>query len=233
MVTQSLTMGSLVRGNDGTWAYHIANATSYIINPLCLQVLISVLVAQHFQVGREQVWRFTALTLIFSCLVPLAYIYWMVKTGRTASLEIREREARTKPLLFGLGSNVLGGLLMVLGTTVPDAVVWGLVSVQLATTLIMLFITQWWKISLHMTGLAGSLAVFCFIARHEWVFQAGHTISGAWVYPSLLSIPLLMWARVRVGAHTIPQVIGGSCLAFGVTYLVLHLLETKWWQVAF
>ncbi|MBN8587161.1 MAG: hypothetical protein J0L94_02440 [Rhodothermia bacterium] len=210
--------------NDGTLGYQIANIVSYTLNPLTLSPIGAVLWSLHFGERGPQVWAISGITTLFFCIVPLLYLIWMVKTGRTSSVEVREREARNGPMILGMGSAIVGGWVLIQFTTIHPAIAFALVAMQIINTLLMLVITQWWKISLHLTGMSGFVAALFYVTQQVWELPTTDIIATAWVLPFFLTIPLLMWARVRVGAHTPLQVVAGAGLTFPITYATLHLI---------
>ena len=210
-------------------AYRVANALSYFLNPLVFPPVAFALIDAHFGAGLAEVaWTF-GVSLVFFCLVPLFYVVGMIRAGRTESLEVRERHARLGPLLVGMGSYAVGALLLwrtVEGPALPVIAAFAALF-PLNTALILLINTRW-KISLHMTALAGFCGVLLFTALTVWrdlPADVEAALEVATVAPLLLAVPLLMWARVRVGAHTVGQVVAGA--AFGLVVPQVQL----WWIV--
>ena len=207
----------------------MANAVSYFLNPLVFPPVAFALIDAHFGAGLAEVaWTF-GVSLVFFCLVPLLYVVGMIRAGRTESLEVREQHARLGPLLVGMGSYAVGALLLwrtVEGPALPVIAAFAALF-PLNTALILLINTRW-KISLHMTSLAGFVGVLLFTALTVWrdlPDGVETALELATVGPLLLAIPLLMWARVRVGAHTVGQVFAGA--AFGLVVPQVQL----WWIV--
>ena len=204
--------------DDRTRAYRLASAVSYILNPLVFPPVAFTLIDAHFGAGPVQLlWTF-CVSLTFFCLVPLLYVVGMIRAGRTESLEVRDRASRLGPLLVGIGSYAVGALLLwrtVEGPALPLIVAFA--ALFPLNTAVILLINLRWKISLHMTSLAGFVSVLLFTALTVWRdlpagIEAALTL--ATVGPLVLLVPLLMWARVRVGAHTPGQVVAGA--AFGL-----------------
>lgn len=210
-----------------THGYRLANAVSYVLNPLVLPPVAFALIAAHFRVGAAEVaWTF-GISLVFFCLVPLLYVVGMVRAGRAESLEVRTQEHRLMPLLVGIASYAVGALLLwatVEGPALPLIVAYAALF-PLNTAAILLINTRW-KISLHMASLAGFVGVLLFTALTVWRdlpddVEAALTV--ATVGPLVMLVPLLMWARVRVGAHSVGQVWAGA--AFGLLVPQVEL----WW----
>ena len=217
------------RGGVRDRGYRAANAISYFLNPLVFPPIAFALIDRHFGAGWAEVaWTF-GVSLAFFCLLPLLYVVGMIRQGKAESLEVRERSARLRPLLVGIASYAVGALLLaatVDGPALPLIVAFAALF-PINTALILLINTRW-KISLHMTSLAGFVGVLLFTALTVWRdLPAGveAALTVATVGPLALLVPLLMWARVRVGAHTVGQVVAGA--AFGLVVPQLQL----WWIV--
>ena len=209
--------------------YRVANALSYVLNPLVFPPVTFALVERHFGGSAPDVALTFGVSLVFFCAVPLLYIAGMIRSGRVSSLEVRDRAQRTGPLVVSVVSYAVGA-----------AILWGVVEgparAPILTfaacfplnTLVLLLINSRFKISLHMSSLAGFVGVLLFVALTVWrdlppEVELGLTLATAG--PLVLLLPLLMWARVRVGAHTPAQVVAGA--AFG---LLVPLAEL-WWVV--
>lgn len=207
-------------------AERLADALSYLLNPLAFPPVAFALVSWHFGApGGEVAWVFAVSTVTFAVL-PLLALLWMVREGRAATLEVRDRTRRTLPMLVCVGSYVAG--IALLGATVTTArdVLVAFAAIYPVNTLVLLGITRWWKISIHMAGLAAFVSGLLFVCLVAWEnlppdWEAALTV--ATTAPLVLLLPVLMWARVRAKAHTVAQVVGGA--AFG---LLVPLAELYW-----
>lgn len=209
--------------------YRVANAISYLLNPLVFPPIAFTLIDAHFGAGLPEVaWTF-GVSIIFFCLVPLFYVLGMVRRGRAESLEVRQQERRLSAFLVSLVSYAVGALLLwqtVEGAALPLIVAFA--SLFPINTAVLLLINLRWKISIHMTSLAGFVGVLLFTALTVWrdlPVDVEAALTLATVGPLVLLVPLLMWARVRVEAHTAGQVLAGA--AFG---LIVPQAEL-WWIV--
>jgi membrane-associated phospholipid phosphatase len=77
----------------------------------------------------------------------------------------------------------------------------------LSVGLALMLITLAWKISAHVAATAG-------MATALWI------VLGVWMLPLYVLAVLTIWARVRLGAHTILQALSGAILSIGITALV-------------
>ena len=219
-----------------TRAYRLANAVSYALNPLVFPPIAFTLLDAHFGAGPAQLlWTF-GVSLAFFCLVPLIYVMGLVRAGRAESLEVRDRASRLGPLLVGIASYAIGAVLLartVEGPAFPIIVAFA--ALYPLNTAGLLLITRWWKISIHMTSLSGFVAVLLFAALTVWRdlppgIEAALTV--ATVAPLALLLPLLMWARVHVGAHTTAQVVAGAVYGALVPLVELYLIVYVWLDLA-
>ena len=80
-------------------------------------------------------------------------------------------------------------------------------------TCLVWIINRQWKISIHATGVGSGLLILCL---------AGGT--GMW--PLAPALPLVAWARLRLGYHTAAQVAAGALLGGVATGSILGL--TLW-----
>ncbi|MDX1531408.1 MAG: phosphatase PAP2 family protein [Rhodothermales bacterium] len=198
-------------------AYRLANALSYVLNPLVLPPLGFGLIGWHFGAGPIEIAWVVGLSLTFFCLVPLAYILWLLWRGEIETLEVRDRERRLKPFLVGIGSYAVGIGALAVVTETAEPLILSLALLYPLNTAVIVLINLRWKISVHMTSMAGFVAVLLFVALTVWEAlpePAEMALEVATVAPLVLLLPLLMWARVRVGAHTPGQVVAGTLFGF-------------------
>jgi hypothetical protein len=217
-----------------TRAERLANALSYILNPLAFPPVAFTLVSWHFGAPLAEVLWVGAVSAVFFAVVPLLALLWMVREGRAASLEVRDRQRRRTPMLLTVAATVAGVVLLGATTTTARTVLVAFAAVYPVNTLLLIGITHWWKISIHMAGLASFVSGLLFVALVAWRalpadWEAALTL--ATTTPLLLLLPLLMWARVRARAHTVAQVIAGAAFGlfvplaqlYALTFLVLDL----------
>ena len=80
------------------------------------------------------------------------------------------------------------------------------------SSLVVQWITRYWKISTHALGITAPLLALC-------------VIYGTRPLPFLVLIPIVCWARVYLRAHTVLQVIAGVTLATISTLVVFRLFH--------
>lgn len=148
----------------------------------------------------------------------------MLQKGHTETIEIRDREDRPRALRAALVLSLIGGILMIWQGKSVRPILLAMVFSQITATIFAHFITHYWKISLHLTGVAGFLGGLYYAATHHWFIPTAAVIREDWLNPLLVLIPILMWARMKVKAHTFGQVLGGTLLGFLTTYILFYLI---------
>ncbi len=217
------------RADGVTVGYRLATAISYLVNPLILPPIQFALVLGHFGASVSEVQRTTGIGLVFFFLIPLGYVARMVRRGKAATLEIRRQDARTAPFIFGIASYLAGiaALWMTMETARPLLLT--LAAIYPVNTAIVAIINLRWKISVHVVSVAGFVVGLLFVM---WISHSANTtglLTVEFVAPLLLLIPLLMWARVRSGAHTTGQVVSGALFGFGMTLAQLLSARGFFW----
>ncbi len=175
---------------------------SQIISAVLSPVVLPVLTYCTFldldpTLDTRQKLLFGGITCLCSSLIVSGFVVYLAATKQVGSVELDLREERRKPFLVGLVSYSVG-FIALYKLNAPPIVVWLMFS-SLTTTLVMQLITRWWKVSIHATGISGTLAA--------WAFHFG-----AVVYPWFVLVPIVGAARVILHKHTTAQVIVGSLL---------------------
>lgn len=210
-------------------SYYLAQAVSWMISPLLLPPLLFALVLLHFEATAYEVGWTLAVAVTFFVGVPLGYLLHLVRRRRVASIELPDRLQRTVPFLIGAASYGAAAVVMAVTGRTATALVVALAACHVANTLLTLLVTLRWKISVHVLATAGFVSMLLFVAQTAWPTLAHRPAETLLLQPlpltSLLAlVPLLMWARVRTGAHTVGQVWAGAGVGLVVPYLELWAL---------
>lgn len=199
-------------------ADRLALAVTYVVSPLALPLVALVAAARALGADGRETALVGALALVLTGLLPLALLVAMVRRGEARTLEVRERTRRTKPYLLGaLGNALLGAALL---TLLPAArhTLGALALWQSATVLLMLAVNSRWKISAHLVAVAGAFAALAWLRA-----VGGVPIPTALVAGLGLAVPVVAWARLRLGAHTRGQVLAGTLMGLALPPLQLLL----------
>ena len=190
--------------NAEMWARFISS----LLNPISTSTLVfwALVSRAHAPVGSRALWLI--LGFLFSTALPLAYVLFLRRKGDISALLIPDRGQRTRPLLVGTGSYLLGMLALSLADA-PGLMV-ALVGCYALSAATAALINLRWQISLHAVGAWGAIVALC------------HGLG----YPALYASPLalgVVWARRRLRAHTPAQLLAGGCLGACTTFILLKL----------
>jgi membrane-associated phospholipid phosphatase len=148
------------------------------------------------------------IAIVFSVILVPAYIFFLKRRGLIDSADITIREQRINPLLVAVLSYFIGFLL--LKAVGASGLIQGLMFCYATNTLLIVSITNWWKVSVHTTAISGPLVVL--------VYQFGSVM-----FPFFLLIPLVGASRLILKRHTFAQVLVGAAIGVFMTVLQIRL----------
>ncbi len=176
----------------------LASALTNALNPFFIFTALYALVA-FAEAGPGDAVLYLASELLAAAAVA-GYVLFMRRRSRVGDFWISARAERLTPALFLLAAfaALLGGLLA-LGA--PRDLFLMTLSMGLASATVAL-ITLVWKASAH-----------CTVAGHA--AAAGLMLLGPVGFMFLFALPLVVWSRVVLEAHTLPQALAGAALGVG------------------
>jgi len=148
---------------------------------------------------------YTGVELLAAAVVA-GYVLLMRHRARVGDFWISARAERLAPALFLISAFVV--LLTILAfLDAPDDLSLLTLSMGLASATV-IFLTLFFKPSAH-----------CTVAGHG--AAAGLLLLGPPGTIFLLALPLVIWARVALGAHTFPETLAGATVGAGFALLFL------------
>jgi membrane-associated phospholipid phosphatase len=186
----------------------LAERLSLILQPQAVAVLLYALVSFTFSRGLQAL-LFFVLGILFVSVFPTLFVLFLAHRGRVSDPDLPKREERFFPYLVIVGMyGVLFILFFFFSAPSPLlAITLCYVVVTFAGAIISLF----WKISLHLAGIAGPVTAISLLLHPLWGL----------LY--LLLLPL-GWARIYLKKHTPSQAVLGSLLSAFLTYMIVELL---------
>jgi hypothetical protein len=178
--------------------------------PAVLVSVLLVLLGVHSEPGLGRGLAMGALAALFESVLPYLYILRGVRTGRITDHHIGDRRQRLVPLLVGLGSVVVGIVVLLLAHAHREllaAVAAGGVGLLVAAA-----VNHWWKMSIHAAVAAGSVVILMMV--YGWILIVAAPLVGA-----------VGWSRVELKDHTWSQVGVGTvvgALVAGVAFAALR-----------
>lgn len=143
--------------------------------------------------------------IVFAAVIPVAYIKYGIKKGQWADRHVGQRQRRMLliPVIMVSVGVGIGGMLWL---DAPRPML-ALILAMLATLAVLLPITAFWKISVHTSVAAGSLAMLA-------------TAYGPLVWVAAPIVAVIAWSRVELRAHSLAQTITGALAGAVVAGLV-------------
>lgn len=189
--------------------HRFASLTSWVVSPIVVAPAAYFLIACFGFSDDPARWYYLLVLFLASTIVPVLLIYGLKKIGKVSDYNITFREQRFLPLLVMVGVNFLGYELM--QQIEAPRIFTGILLFNAVNTVLILLVTLQWKISVHLLTLASSIALL-------------YLQFGAVAFWLLFLVPVLMWSRVYLKAHTFMQTLVGSLIGFLSMYA-----ELKWW----
>ena len=137
------------------------------------------------------------------CVLPAAYVIWMVWRGQITDIHMPYRHERIRPFIVTvIGASLAWSALRLMSAPplLPAFTLFSLIAIGA-----MLAITLFWQISMHM------MSVSCAVFASSVLFGLG---TGLLLLPL---IPVVGAARLKLNRHTPAQVIAGFALGAGLT----------------
>ena len=183
----------------------VARFVSIAGHPLALLVLAAWLL--HAPGGVPGGYRLT-LPALGIVILPLGLLTWRARaTGRWQTVDASDKKDR--PVLYLTIGLVLLGLAAYFHFVEPSPRLLQVCAVYGAMMLAAFLLNPYVKLSLHVT-----FATFCGLLLAD--------VRLAYGLPILLGLPVLMWSRVALRRHTLPETLVG--LALGTAGAVCLLL---------
>jgi membrane-associated phospholipid phosphatase len=154
--------------------------------------------------------------LLYFCiavLLPVVYVVWAIRTGRIADFHMSNRRERVAPFMVSLLCGLAAWILLIELGAPRDFV--APVLALLVQTLLLFLITLVWQVSVH-TAVTASLVTFtCLVVGPSAVLLIGF-------------VPLVAWARLYLGRHTVAQTVVGACVGCSCFAILFALRGIAW-----
>ena len=182
----------------------LAHVLTNVLSPFVIFTALFALVALAEAGVYRGVLYFTVELIAAATVV--GYVLFMRRRSRVGDFWISARAERLAPAVFLLAAFVALLAALVLLDAPQDLTLLTL-SMGLASAAVA-GITLLWKASAH-----------CTVAGHA--AAAGLLLLGTLGLPFLLALPLVVWSRVTLKAHTLSQTLAGAAVGAGFAVLFL------------
>lgn len=182
----------------------ITSLISKLFEPLVVLTVLAVVAAFHAGLSSSEIVGYLFVITCFMIIPVIIFRIWYMKT-HAADWDVRDRKKRIIPLLLQMAVLILDIVMIhVLWHRPALTYVFVLFFVWLGGFTL---VTTQWKISGHAS--TNAMVTGLLISWYGWNW-----------WPVLLIVPLVGWARVVRGDHTIAQVIAGAAYSW-ILILVL------------
>ena len=156
-----------VKSLQGPWEL-LAHRLSEVSNPLFVAIPTFFVIAWTTAPNRYTALLWWILVMVGISLAPFLFILQGVRRGRYSDRHVSVREQRCIPLLFGIGC-VSATFLLLLFFHASIVLIATMTAVIVALVLSLL-VTRYWKISIHLVGMAGAVTVFVILFGPRFLF---------------------------------------------------------------
>lgn len=193
---------SLFEGQVSPGATMAARVVSVALQPTIFSIPVFIILCLPLLPDWGAFLTASLVTTLMLSVIPTVNVYYFSRKTHNKDGDIEKREERAIPMVVGIVLYILAGVII----TFIDApqIVKVFTWVYTVSTLIMAVISLKWKISLHMSGIAGPVA-----ALGTAFFPIG------WI--SAILFPIVAWSRYVQRKHTPMQLLCGTIEGLVVT----------------
>lgn len=202
----------------------LAKIISYITHPVfATTYMMAIALFQknsylYYTITSSGRWFFLGVTAILTIVAPLFSVGYLLYTKQISSFEMHNRKERFTPMAI-MGAYTFGLYYLFSSFNMPS-IIMAITGVSVVSVILTLFITYFWKISAHMMALSGLTGTVLVLS------QAIHPVPHTVIIGLFFITGIVGWARLKLNAHSLWQVIAGWGIGLVISYqTMLFLLE--------
>jgi membrane-associated phospholipid phosphatase len=188
----------------------LARSLSTIFNPFLTAFALFAILAHIGAKDTLDFWRLLFISTFFTSIGPMLYVFWLYATDRISDLDMSVRSEREMVFTAFVFFDLFGAAALWLAHA-PRLMIAAMLG-YLVSTMVVQYITRYWKISTHALGITAPLAALTLLYGRQPL-------------PFMVLIPMVCWARVYLRSHTIMQVFAGAMLAVVTTAFFFSLFH--------
>ncbi len=184
-----------------------AGMISLIFQPTFIPIILYLLVS--FQVASGwKAFLYAFIGIGFVTVAPIVLITLLTRLNKVSDPDLPDRRERFIPYMLIVGFYVIVFFLFFF-LHAPRQIL-AITMSYILVTLVGAIISLFWKISMHLAGIAGPITALVFYVHPYFVF-------------TYLLLFLLGWARFTLKKHTLLQIFAGSVFSILLTFLTIRL----------
>ncbi|MDK2897424.1 MAG: hypothetical protein PWP04_1544 [Candidatus Atribacteria bacterium] len=184
---------------------HLAQVISLIFQPPFVAAGLYAVTSIYLS-GEGSTLLFFLWGLLWVTLFPLLLVWFLARQGKVSDPDLPNRKERFLPYLTMAGFYGIAWIgYYLFRAPLPFL---GITACYLGVILVGAFISLFWKISIHASGLAGPVVALCYYFSPRWALLL------------VLLIPL-GWARLQLGKHNFAQISAGALMSGVLTWGIL------------
>jgi membrane-associated phospholipid phosphatase len=188
----------------------LARSLSTIFNPFLTAFALFAILANAGAKDTLDFWRLLFISTFFTSIGPMLYVFWLYATDRISDLDMSIRAQREMVFSAFVLFDLFGAATLWI-VHAPRLMIAAMLG-YFASTLIVQYITRYWKISTHALGITAPLTALTLLYGRQPL-------------PFMVLIPMVCWARVYLKSHTVAQVLAGAALAVATTAFFFSLFH--------
>jgi hypothetical protein len=184
----------------------VAKVISAVMHPLYIPVVVLLLINYSVSSDLRAFLGWTLIFIVFLVILPLIYVYFKIPRGTSIAKRIQDPAVffRKHPRQIFVLAIIcaLPCTLLLIFLSAPSPLLASLVAL-LATSLALALINMFYGASYHLAA----ITTIVIVALLFW---------GQAVFPALVAIPLVGWAKYSLRQHSLSQLAVG----FGVSLII-------------
>jgi hypothetical protein len=205
----------------------VARLISDLMNPLFLPPLVLGIISWKLGLPGSTISWITGFSLLFHTAIPLTATFYLLKNGHIRSLDLPRRKARTRLFGYSIASCFMAFAALGATVSISHPLIVMVALIFLVNPVIGLLINLKWKVSVHTAALSSAGAIFLASALSGLHSAVTDTFILS-LTVLLLLLPLMIWSRHRLGAHSYAELFGGIASGFLLTVVELYLFNIIW-----
>jgi hypothetical protein len=198
-----------------------ARVVSNIVSPPIVWAVACILIASHDARNADEAMLWVTIYVVLVCFLPIMYIAANVYRGNIRDVHMPNRHERIKPFIVTLVLSSVDWLLLSWLDASP--LMRAFAFFTLTQVGLMLMITSFWQISIHMISISGVIVTVGMMFG---------------LTPALMLSPLILIvgaARLKLHRHTVSQVVMGTLVgasSVAIEFLLISALRPGLFEVA-